>query len=267
MTNIQIYNKDTLNLSEVAFVRQTTNFIKIRNIKDAYKLSMSLAFVVAEASLHIGVKSKIEDITKKDIKDLILMRFKNLSINEIAYAFKLERYGVYSEKTDHFQLFNAEYVGKILDKYIIWKREIKKIHNISNQKKEEELTEEQKQNIINQGVLKCYEYFLENESIESSRLYVYDVLYDLGWLPMDKETKLKVNQSAKEVLKFELYNTKPKTREEKHKIKSILDNLDVKKSPNVVAKAKEITLCKYFRNIRNNKQELNKFKKQFKSKQ
>ena len=78
-----------------------------------------------------GIKHNITEQDMADIKNLVFLYFKGLSLADIYKAFELERYGMYSEKTDHFQLFNSEYVSKVLHKYQKWKQEKKIELNIT----------------------------------------------------------------------------------------------------------------------------------------
>jgi hypothetical protein len=45
---------------------------------------------------------------------MILSACADLTIEEIYKAFELERYGSYELKTDHYGLFNAEYVAAVI---------------------------------------------------------------------------------------------------------------------------------------------------------
>lgn len=60
---------------------------------------------------------------------MVLTRFQNLSVEEIDYAFKMDRYS--GEPVPHFQLFNAEYVAKVLKKYQDWILKTRQQNNLS----------------------------------------------------------------------------------------------------------------------------------------
>ena len=134
---------------------------------------------------------------------MILVRFKSLSIEEIDYAFKLERYGVYGDRVKHFQLFNAEYVSKVLDQYKKWLLKIRHDNNIplfkDNSSKTDELTEDQKMDLILNGLREAHAQFIETNSIEPGRLYLYDFLDEYGIMPKDLNVKKKVKEILKEV--------------------------------------------------------------------
>ena len=174
--------------------------------------------------------------------------FRYLTIKELEICFKNGFKEVYGE---YFGLNIKTFLGWI-EKYIEQDRN-ELLHAIKIEKPKKEISEEEKQKLINQGVIRCYNYFLENEEIDLDRIYVYEVLYDDGFLPNDKEYKIKTYNEAKEVLKFELESTKPKTREEYKQFKRTLKNIQGDKSKDVVFKAKQIVLKQFFRNLRNNK--------------
>lgn len=89
-----------------------------------------------------GIKSKIDPFAAEDIQKMISSYFKTLSLEEIYKAFELERFGLYEAKTDHFQLFDANYVSEILKKYKNWKINEKRALNISAPKMEVEVDKE-----------------------------------------------------------------------------------------------------------------------------
>lgn len=88
---------------------------------------------ITSISILAGIKSAIDDLNKADIVDMLFNTFSDLSLEEIYFAFKNERYGNYEQKTKHFDLMNADYISEILKKYRIWKRTKKIEHNISKE--------------------------------------------------------------------------------------------------------------------------------------
>lgn len=84
-----------------------------------------LGFIFARVAILSGFKGEIPDINKEDITDLLLTRFKTISLNELNFAFKIDRHGYHGEPTSHYQLFNAEYVANVLNKYLNYKQMIR----------------------------------------------------------------------------------------------------------------------------------------------
>lgn len=249
MSNIVIYEKNKLTLGEIAFVKDTATQVRVMDIDNSYEFIKQITVIFTTASIHLGIKDPISDITKDDLVELILSRFKTLSLNEIDYALKMERYGSLGDKTHHYQLFNAEYLATVLDKYISWKREIKRTHNISKQIDKVEISEEEKKHWENLAVVSAIENFQENGIIE--RVHVYDILFDLGYLPKDVDFKNKMLKSAKELLEMNLNSTIAKTRDERLELKESLNVIQNLKSNKVINQAKILIVQKFFREHEN----------------
>ena len=94
------------------------NSEKIKDLKDDQYFSGHLGIILLKICALSGIKSVIDDFTKKDIINMIFTRFKHFSTADIWKAFELERYGAYESKTDHFQLFDTNYISEVLKKYI-----------------------------------------------------------------------------------------------------------------------------------------------------
>ena len=159
MSTVAIYNEDNLSLGAVAFIKSTYGQMPIRNISDSYEVTKNITHFITATSNRLGIKEALNNLDKADITEMLLTKYKSLSFDEIYYAFKMERYGDLGERIQHFQLFNAEYVSQVLDKYVAWKRKIKMEHNISEAKKQPTATEKEKQYWINRGVTECIEYY------------------------------------------------------------------------------------------------------------
>lgn len=153
-------------------------------------LSEGLMFLFTRIANLCGIKQAIPQINKDDIKALILLRYKNLSLEEIDYAFRLERFGVYHQRTQHFQVFDASYVSQVLDNYRAWLRKLRAVNHLLayTPKRVPELSEAQKQKIIRQGIVAAFEYYKTQGDIPIGSSYVYDHLYALGLLPIHTES-------------------------------------------------------------------------------
>ena len=244
---LTIYNPQKVELTEIAFVKDTVNQIKIRDINNLYELTKQLSIIISSAFFHLGMKEEMTEITKRDIKELILMRFKGLSLDEICYAFKLERYGVLGDKTQSYGLYNANYVSTVLDKYIIWKRKIKSDNNLPiGLDGENSLTEDEKNKIIRQGLIDCYDHFVKTGAIEPGRIYLYDVLYGIGQIPTSKEYKIKIKKIAAIDLENELKSKIPQSLKEKRELSEALSGIH-NNSAALIVKCKETVLKFYFK--------------------
>lgn len=268
MEKLTIYKEEKSNLSEVDFVKDTYNQVAIRKI-DSYEFTKQFGMLITTICAKMGIKHEISQIYKSDIKEMILSRFKNLSLNEIDFAFKLERYGNYVDekgqisRTEHFHDFNTVYISTILTKYIDWKRKTKLDHNITRIEPKPEITQKEKDFWISKGVLECFDYFLEHRLIMDGKIYVYDILYDMGLLPTDPEYKKKVYAEAVEVIEFEYSNKKAVSLDDKKNIREVLEEITKPKSGKAITKAKELVLLRYFREVSANEDSIDEFKNRF----
>jgi hypothetical protein len=260
MNKLQIYSENKQTLSGIGFIKDTiNNQMKIREIPE-YDFLRQLAQMVSVISYAAGIKEDISDFDKKDVKDLILRKYKNLSLDELAYAFKLERHGDLGEKTQHFQLFNADYVNTILTKWVEHKREIKRIHNISATVKTETISEEDKAKSVSNAVRNVLERFLEHQTINRDYVFVYEELYERGYLNQEVAYKKKLMESAVILLEMELNEKKPVSREESSGIKLELKKLVEPKNKKVILKAKELSMLDFLRKLVKSESELEAFK-------
>lgn len=259
MSNLQIYNPKRAELNPIAFVRDTTGQVKIRDISNSYELGKQMSIILTEFYNRSGVKGEITDFAARDIKEMLTTKFSTLSLDEIAYAFKMERYGELGERTEHFQSFDAIYVSKVLDKWIARKREIKSAHNITKKPKAPEFSDREKQQLINNAVRKVFRHFYEHQTIKQGYVFVYDELVDSGFLNLSTEEKKDIHKAAQEVLAMEYTEKKPTSREEAAEFKRVLNNLSQPKEPLVIQKCKEISMERFFRRLRKDQKEMDGF--------
>jgi hypothetical protein len=263
-----LYDENKTNLSEVPFVRDTLAQEKIRNI-NSYDLIKQIGMLLSKIKVQMGIKHEISDVYKTDIREMIQNRFKNLSLNEIDYAFKLERYGEYKDekglesRTEHFHDFNTVYCSTVLGKYVEWKRNLKLKHNISKIEKPVSATEKEKQFWINKGVNECLDYFEEHRSIMDGKLYIYEVFYDMDLLPKDPDYKKKMYADAKEVVEFEIQSTKPTNLAHRKSMDQTLKEIQRPKSGILINKAKELVLLDFLRKLFRDVNEVKKLKEKF----
>ncbi|AGO48517.1 hypothetical protein Phi18:3_gp005 [Cellulophaga phage phi18:3] len=264
MGEIAIYKQENQTLGGVAFVTNTLSQLSIRNA-NAHELNKAFTHFVTELSLRLGIKESISNLDKIDVLELIMSKYKNLSFDEFMYAFKMERYGNLGERVEHYQLFNAEYVSKVLDKYVNWKRKIKMEHNIAKASKPNTATEREKQYWINRAVTELFDHYEENYAVLDGKIFIYDVFYDLGFLPTDVAYKKKIHKESIEVIEFEQNSKKPSTLAERNQIAEVLSEIRSPNSAKVKMKCKELVLLEFLRKIFKDPSEIEKLRKQFKN--
>lgn len=192
------------NKPEITFIEQTRLQKKLREIQSR-ETNQILGAILQQASVLAGIKEGIQDIVKQDLKDLIFGRFQNLSLEEIAYAFKLERQRVYETKTEHYQFFSTDYVAEILSKYKEYKRQTMFEKNISFRPPEKALPEkvlsfEERKEKFLENIQKSVErYKLSGEMPLAPAPAYYDGLFEFGFLKVEdfsEEIKQDIRQRA-----------------------------------------------------------------------
>lgn len=240
------------NMTPVAFLKANFSNVKIRDRKTEPNIGVLFAIAWSKICGLAGIKSEQDDFVIEDITRMIFYAYSDLTIEEIYKAFELERYGVYENKTEHFQLFNAEYISTVLKKYKAWKYNIKKQHNISpTMQNTTEISEEEKDAIVEKGVNRFYEEYKATKTIEDPSEYIFDHLIKKGLIKNNNNPKLLEYyqnhlQLAKEQLQKE--NSKSSTMDaaERQKLKIDLEQIISGHSPKIILRAKKNILAEFF---------------------
>lgn len=98
----------------------------LRNLPTEVR-STGIGFIISRVCILSGFKGEIPDINKEDIAELLMTRFSHISLNDLHFAFKIDRHGYHGDPTPHYQLFNAEYVAKVLNKFEKYRMEIRNL--------------------------------------------------------------------------------------------------------------------------------------------
>ena len=56
------------------------------------------------------IKNPIDSFMKQDIINMLDGYWSNFTFEEMVKAFEMERFGQFTEQTEHFQLFNSTYI-------------------------------------------------------------------------------------------------------------------------------------------------------------
>lgn len=179
----------------------------------------------------------------------------NYTYEEIKLAFKKLVKGDFN--IDVYNKLDSLLVGKVMkaydnDKQYKIKQEVIKQNKIKEMPPE--LTQSQKDEIVFLGIIKCYNDFISNERIPSTKIYYYDFLFERGFLPKDAATKNAVYKMACENIKNRVNLTK-----EDHIINQIT-NKDGSKSNELIIECKRISLERFFNQFRNENQLKTKLK-------
>lgn len=243
MSDLVIYQQQKQSLGAVDFIKDTINQVRIRDIENTFEAKKAIIIWIHATSYACGIKEQIHEVIEDDLIECILSHFKSLSIDELYYAFKLERYGVYDLKTDHYQSFNAIYVSTVLKKYIEYKKNTRIKHNLPIAKTQDmpQLTQQEKDALTYTGVVNCFDNYVQDKHIINGYVWVYDHLNELKILQPEKESKLAAMKKAKKNLQNQAKeNPNPAVT------KKIMAELEQKNSPAIIVEAKRLLLEQYF---------------------
>lgn len=194
-------------------------------------------------TLVLEVKELLQDLTKY---------FPTIFLNEIELFFKQGIDGLL-----------GEYFGLNLKTYRQWLRNgatntsrlnAMKIQRqfLESQNKPEELSEQEKEKIIEDGVFKLFEIFKKTGHVEDYNNVTYNWLDKNGHIPFTKERKIEIKEQAIKAVKARLQDAllTAKAKREKEGANSIkleLDNL--LSSDKIIYEAKKIALNTFFKEL------------------
>lgn len=245
----------------IAFLKKTFELKKIRDRKTEPNFKFMFAVMWSRVCTLGGIKGEIDPFMVEDVNRMIFSLFADLTMEEIYKAFELERHGAYAQKTDHFQLFSAEYVSAVLKKYKNWKSTTRMQHNISIEKpKTEEMifNEEQKKEIMDKAIIRSFNEYLENSEISIPCVHIFDELFERNMF-IPKPDYQRFYSIAKVQLERELKAEKSQNRQDRLKIKEILDNLGSENNEKVIVRAKKLVLKDYFDYLKTNNTHVKEF--------
>lgn len=252
--------RPVLALSTKLFLEKTYAFEKLKDLKKNPNFIFLISGWAAHTSALMQIKNPIDNFIKQDIIEMLGGFWSNLSFEELVKAFEMERFGVFDNKTEHFQLFDCNYISQILKKYQNWSRQKKIELNINNKImiEEKKITPEEQQKIMIEAINKKYYEFLQTGEINEPFAYIFKELIEIGLIKMaTKETpKLSIYydnkiQEAKNQLILEFENSKQPDKFLRKQMKEILtaiidntENADAKSK--IENRAKKLVLIDFF---------------------
>ena len=254
MSNITLYDDLKQQLSVMKFIHDVKNQTKISTL-DVDTFEGQITVVMVRVANHLGIKESIPEITRNDILDLILEKYKSLSVDEIDYAFKMERHGNLGDRIQHFQLFNAEYIDNVLAKYIPWRNDKRKNHVVSEVKALPFVTTSKMEKDTQDALVDCFLIYKESNTIPSQRFYLYKWLFEKGLMPKDKPTIDATIKIAEENIK----NKKVLSKDEHRKKKNLYNSVGLPKAI-LQSECRKISLERFFDNITTEEQLIKKLK-------
>ncbi len=239
-------------LKKLDFFDAVYSIQKIRDRKYQGNWKDILGSVLVKISVFAGIKNEIDSFTKQDISKMITTTYSDLALEEIYKAFELERYGVYEAKTEHFQMFDSNYISEILKKYKKWKlTEKNKLNFEVPTALITEISELEKVNLLKTATQSRYEEFLKNNFLAGKHDYIFDFLVEQNKIIVSNNPKNKewfeVRLSiAKKILLETLSTKKAKSKYDLQQIKRTISGIENNNSDRVLIKAKEIIIQEYF---------------------
>ncbi|MFJ1431929.1 hypothetical protein ACILD7_02365 [Capnocytophaga canimorsus] len=211
--------------NEISFVKSTFSQTALREQRTPQTIE-TLAIVLTKSAVLTGIKQGVEDAVKEDLKDLIFGKFGGLSLEEVAYAFKLERQLAYPTKSEHYQFFSTEYVAEILGKYTEWKAEKRRQHHLEPETlnlKPKTMTAQDKVLLFLTGIMNAFEYFKADNQLRAGDTQYCDGLYHLGLLVPTSQQLEELNERTFQELRQELAKTND--RKEHSQIKEVIHGM------------------------------------------
>lgn len=244
--------EEKCSLPSVQFLKSNLANKKIKERQTEPDIKSLIGVMFAKIGALSGIKNEIDSMIAQDILKMIFNTYGNLTIEEIYKAFELERYGSFEDKTQHFQMIDADYVAKVLKKYIHWKHTIKMQHNIAaDTLKLEAITDSQKEDIVKDGINHFYQQYKTDKTIEDPSEYVFDFLVQKGIIKNNSNPKLLEYyqmqlQKAKQQLQKENVGKISSDKMERQKIKIDLEEIVAGYSPKIILRAKKNILAEFF---------------------
>lgn len=199
--------------------------------------------------LGVNGEEKIEH--HQTLFSLINESYGRFTYQEIKLAFEYYLQGKYSENGKPIlvtQQLNGVVFGKVMSHF----EKIKKSNEMDayNQRKKDqlqqntELSQQEKDEIVKNGVINCYSEWLKTKKIEAGYLWIYDHLDELGLLNFTPHEKWQRVHDAKEYLENKVKGEADKSK--RNQIKEALKNIRSKPIEN---KAKRMLVEDYFQKI------------------
>lgn len=237
------------------FLKENYLYKKIRERDTEPHFKNLIGAMMVKISGFAGIKEGIADFDKRDIMKMMLGRYSDLTPEEIWKAFELERYGGYPKKSDHYQLFNANYVSDVMVKYRQWKHEMKMTYSIQPPRKTIELlaeiTPEGKDQLLKSGIVAAFEAFKKTGTIESPFVHYFDFLLEHGYIKGWETPELlkyyqRVHVRAEQQLTEEYAEKTSAQKSERIQIKEDYAKILNGTSPKIEVRKKLIILTEYF---------------------
>ena len=232
---------------------------KIKNHTPLEKENQSGALINYILAL-LGVSASAgdgKDLHYLAVEDFITTTLSNYTFGEIREAFKMLIKGDFKEDIKEvYNKLDCILVGKVMlaydkekDRIISGYYEKVKSKVLELEEKDNELSESEKEAIVKEGLIECFEFFVKNKKIEPCKAYIFDYLWErkllVHFTNEDRNQKL---EKARKVLKAQKIKT-AKVSE----YRQVLNRVKEVSIAGDIALAKEYVLVEYFQQLINDK--------------
>ncbi len=252
--------KNIINKPAKAFLIETYNLKKIRDIKTDPNFVFLVAGFIIQTSLSLKIKNITTNLVRQDIINMLSGYWSNLCFEEVIKAFEMERYGQFQEHTEHFHSFDSIYIAKVLKKYQNWKSEKKIEFNITNKtdNQEKQLTNDEKIKIMTDAINEKYTHFVNTKQISEPFSHIFKELIERGLIKMPTAETPKLSMyfdnklnEAKEQIESELKSKKEPDKNKRKEMQRVLDsilenNLNDNAKAKIELRAKKLVLIDFF---------------------
>ena len=172
------------------------------------------------------------------------------SFEEIVKAFDL--YVSHQLNIKVFQQLNAVVFGNVMKAFSVYKNQKLRIYKQQNSiKKEVELSENEKNQIMQKATLKIFAEYKQTEELKGITHHIYDYLDNKGLMPKENEYKISIYKKAKKIILQEKRNEYLLSQNvpQNNIINEQIDSIKNNNNKQVINFSKKIILEEYFKKI------------------
>jgi hypothetical protein len=176
-------------LQPSSLIKSLDNYKPIHEIEPGLRGDIIGSIFSQSANLS-GLIGEISLVNKRDIMNMLLLRFKNISAEEIYYAFMMDRYGEFGDPVKHYQIYGSEYVGQVLNRWKAFKKKYRADKELPLSLKsgkdmisKEEREKKDQLNKDPKALINCMTEYLMTGNIPIGSMYLYYFLYANKLLP------------------------------------------------------------------------------------
>jgi hypothetical protein len=232
------------------------DFPKIKNITDLSEQDELINYLITLLNIKVSNKEEQKnlEIQMLVIIDFIKSKFGFLTIPEIREAFKMYIAKEFGHK-DIYRQLDTIVVSDVLNCFMNFRADNLRAYTFKKQtflrETNEEMSEEEKDKIVENGVNRFYEEYKTNKTIEDPSEYIFDHLIKKGLIKNNNNPKVLEYyqghlQLAKTQLQKENAHSSSLDKADRQRLKIDLEQIVAGHSPKIILRAKKNILAEYF---------------------